>query len=182
MNSPNAKEAASILREHLMDYEATTRHSADAGREAEALRTAISVLEAETNARPQQTLSDGRIVSIANTLLEEFIVLKHGKPARWQSIADVIRREIARYNGQPDPEPDLAELERQFSECNPQADIGTPEHTRRWKLHDQIFEHHKAAGIWPAESCDKCRGACCQRDYHHIGTCCTHCGNDERRY
>jgi hypothetical protein len=59
----------------------------------------------ETNDRKQQTLSDGRVVSIANTLLEEFIVLKHGKTARWQTIADVIRREIARYNGQPDPEP-----------------------------------------------------------------------------
>lgn len=59
----------------------------------------------ETNDRKQQTLSDGRIVSIANTLLEEFLILKHGKPARWQTIADVIRREIARYNGQPDPEP-----------------------------------------------------------------------------
>lgn len=115
----------------------------------------------------------------------------------------------------PDINAQIAELTRQMEACNPQADIGTPEHTKRFALKDQIFELRKAADSWPAESCPKCNQhyyacptcgrstrseaaaakpctcggtfepkhsvICCKRDWHHLGDCCLHCGNDERK-
>lgn len=47
---------------------------------------------------------------------------------------------------------------------------------------DRLFAQRKASGEWPALTCESCqRGrGCCQRHHHHVGDCCTHCGNDER--
>lgn len=36
---------------------------------------------------------------------------------------------------------------------------------------------------WATRTCKRCQadgGACCQRDRHHTGTLCNHCGRDER--
>ena len=47
---------------------------------------------------------------------------------------------------------------------------------------DAQYTEIKKSGEWPCKSCRKCvaQGACCSRDWHHIGDCCLHCGNDER--
>lgn len=47
---------------------------------------------------------------------------------------------------------------------------------------DTEFAANKARGVWPCETCDKCKrlGGCCLSYGHHVGDCCTHCGNDER--
>jgi hypothetical protein len=50
----------------------------------------------------------------------------------------------------------------------------------RWAKKDRVFNMQKATGHFPAESCPKCVSGCCHRDWHHVGDCCLHCGNDER--
>ena len=52
----------------------------------------------------------------------------------------------------------------------------------RWRNEDRLMRERKASGKWPAFECDSCRRvlSCCQRHHHHVGECCTHCGNDER--
>lgn len=52
----------------------------------------------------------------------------------------------------------------------------------RWREKDAAYARYKAKGEWPCWNCVKCKQerACCQRDWHHRGDCCTHCGNDER--
>jgi hypothetical protein len=41
--------------------------------------------------------------------------------------------------------------------------------------------------LTPAVKCPQCASAlqqtlvCCKRVGHHVGDCCTHCGNDERK-
>lgn len=52
-----------------------------------------------------------------------------------------------------------------------------------YSLKDLIFEAQTESGDWPFQNCDKCGRvkACCQRHGHHLGDCCTHCGNDERK-
>ena len=54
----------------------------------------------------------------------------------------------------------------------------------RFAAKDQRYAERKTTGKWPARICKVCQhkpGGCCQRNYHHVGDCCTHCGNDERR-
>ena len=46
---------------------------------------------------------------------------------------------------------------------------------------DRVFELQKASGRFPAETCPKCEHSCCERAWHHVGDCCLHCGNDERK-
>ena len=54
---------------------------------------------------------------------------------------------------------------------------------------DRLFQERKKSGAWPAKRCPECQGrgyervgsaACCVSYAHHVGDCCTHCGNDER--
>ena len=50
-----------------------------------------------------------------------------------------------------------------------------------WRQHDALFEDRKKSGEWPAKKCEQCTSnGCCRRHWHHIGSCCTHCGLDER--
>ena len=78
----------------------------------------------------------------------------------------------------------------------------------RFAEKDRVFAENKARGVWPSETCVECsytacpkcgeaplygqlncpkcgtegvrRSVCCMRAWHHVGDCCTHCGNDER--
>lgn len=54
---------------------------------------------------------------------------------------------------------------------------------RYYKLKDVRFAVSKAVGVWAADSCPSCnsRGGCCNHYNHHLGDCCLHCGNDERK-
>lgn len=53
--------------------------------------------------------------------------------------------------------------------------------SEQWILKDAEFARLLRSGEFPCKSCADCyRGACCKRYWHHIGDCCTHCGNDER--
>lgn len=86
----------------------------------------------------------------------------------------------------------------------------TPTQTRaRFAEKDRVFAEREKSRKWPILECDKCRyyacpscdkhpyyqqalacdrcgslvvqrAVCCQRTWHHMGDCCTHCGNDER--
>lgn len=51
-----------------------------------------------------------------------------------------------------------------------------------YRRKDLLFAQRKLAKSWPVDSCTACgrRGGCCQAHHHHVGDCCTHCGNDER--
>jgi hypothetical protein len=52
-----------------------------------------------------------------------------------------------------------------------------------WAEKDRIFEERRRSGRWPGQTCANCErrgGACCNRDWHHSGDCCLHCGMDER--
>lgn len=52
-----------------------------------------------------------------------------------------------------------------------------------YRVKDRLFDLTKQTGRWPALLCRKCqtRGGCCKYAYHHVGDCCIHCGNDERK-
>ena len=47
---------------------------------------------------------------------------------------------------------------------------------------DTEYAANMETGKWPSDDCADCKKqeACCKRDWHHHGSCCTHCGNDER--
>lgn len=79
----------------------------------------------------------------------------------------------------------------------------------RFAEKDRLFTELTKSGEWPIKSCLACRyyacaacghgpyyregscskcghalkqgAVCCKRDWHHVGDCCTHCGNDERK-
>lgn len=49
---------------------------------------------------------------------------------------------------------------------------------------DVAFDTIAASEQWPSGECEYCsrRGVCCRSHNHHVGDCCLHCGNDERRW
>lgn len=55
------------------------------------------------------------------------------------------------------------------------------EERERFAKKDRIFELTKASGKFPAAACHECVSGCCKRAWHHVGDCCLHCGNDERK-
>ena len=84
---------------------------------------------------------------------------------------------------------------KQVLDCGPFAlvsssgNVSNAEMDReRFAEKDRAFTAQKASGTFPAVTCKECRGedlkrevyGCCQRDWHHVGDCCLHCGNDER--
>lgn len=63
----------------------------------------------------------------------------------------------------------------------------TPAETAaRFKAKNDEYARIARTGRWPIFDCADCRHrssqvpVCCKRDWHHVGDCCTHCGNDER--
>jgi hypothetical protein len=78
----------------------------------------------------------------------------------------------------------------------------------RYASKDAEYARLASTGKWPMLACETCRyyacmgcgrnesgpcllcrscsdlmtqrTKCCKRDWHHVGDCCTHCGNDER--
>lgn len=52
----------------------------------------------------------------------------------------------------------------------------------RFEHKDQVFAELQKTGEWPSRTCPKCKHGCCKRTWHHIGECCLHCGNDERKH
>lgn len=79
----------------------------------------------------------------------------------------------------------------------------------RFAAKDALFESRKKLNRWPLTECETCRhyactgcgatayrpslscgscgqlvvqwATCCKSVGHHVGDCCTHCGNDERK-
>jgi hypothetical protein len=45
---------------------------------------------------------------------------------------------------------------------------------------DLVFHWREKTGQWPAQRCPHCEHGCCQKAWHHAGSYCLHCGNDER--
>lgn len=47
---------------------------------------------------------------------------------------------------------------------------------------DRLFLAREQLDTWPSRTCEACKRVhgCCQSHHHHVGDCCTHCGNDER--